>query len=487
MLITLIIITALLISYAILLRLFSWKNRSGHYDLFKVTEDLSDTTTDIIYQSLYPDKIKEEKERRNRDKTYFNEYYENHKFRNPGSSEDAEWYRLKNWKNILLNFPLWIYCTYKKITIDLNCFVKKISGRENKNPIKDDIDKLDPEVSEYIKSWSKELIKNEILEKTGEQIVERFESELHEQYHPDSLFERLFDKYIANSRWIMSFVYTLLFFVVSSVLIYTTIEVTALVKTSCRDFKNTFRYHTQDLKKIKTIRNNYSLKFSELSNSIINHSNEKILLQKKKELLEVNKNIKQLYNLESIMYFDTLYTSVSKLDSILLNDSSLSNPTSVNHSSNAYFLELYRQDIIINEILNRNINESNYKPDSLRKVIAPAVKLLDLVLIGSLIVMVLIGGYENTVSRIGMKHSMPTWLGKLTISELKVKVAASIVIISSIHLLMEFLHLEFPMNSRDYVEMDYYYPLIITSIIHLVFILSALAITRIAKIERDSH
>ncbi|MCH9647563.1 MAG: YqhA family protein [Deltaproteobacteria bacterium] len=125
--------------------------------------------------------------------------------------------------------------------------------------------------------------------------------------------------------------------------------------------------------------------------------------------------------------------------------------------------------------------------NSLVAVIAPAVKLLDLVLIGSLVVMVLIGGYENTVSRIGMKHSMPVWLGKLTISELKVKVSASIVIISSIHLLMEFLQLDFPSSQLGAFELEYYLPLVLTSVIHLVFIFSAIAITYINRLEVASH
>jgi uncharacterized protein (TIGR00645 family) len=59
------------------------------------------------------------------------------------------------------------------------------------------------------------------------------------------------------------------------------------------------------------------------------------------------------------------------------------------------------------------------------------------VLVGSLIVMVMFSGYENFVSRIDIEDGtdVPAWLSKLDSGSLKLKVAASIVAISSIHLL----------------------------------------------------
>lgn len=147
----------------------------------------------------------------------------------------------------------------------------------------------------------------------------------------------------------------------------------------------------------------------------------------------------------------------------------------------AYFAENWNA-----ELTGEAYKKHEEERGSLTSIIAPTIKLLDLVLIGSLVVMVLIGGYENTVSRIGMKHSMPVWLGKLTISELKVKVSASIVIISSIHLLMEFLRLNFPGQGQE-LEVEYYTSLLVTSLIHLVFIFSAMAITKINQIEIAGH
>ena len=72
------------------------------------------------------------------------------------------------------------------------------------------------------------------------------------------------------------------------------------------------------------------------------------------------------------------------------------------------------------------------------------LSMIDLVLVGSLIVMVMFSGYENFVSRIdaGDEAEKLGWLGKLDAGTLKLKVAASIVAISSIHLLQKFMDVE---------------------------------------------
>ena len=63
--------------------------------------------------------------------------------------------------------------------------------------------------------------------------------------------------------------------------------------------------------------------------------------------------------------------------------------------------------------------------------------LVDMVLVGSLIVMVMFSGYENFVSALDVDEGTEklSWLGKLDANSLKLKVASSIVAISSIHLL----------------------------------------------------
>jgi uncharacterized protein (TIGR00645 family) len=70
--------------------------------------------------------------------------------------------------------------------------------------------------------------------------------------------------------------------------------------------------------------------------------------------------------------------------------------------------------------------------------------LIDISLVGSLIVMVMFSGYENFVSTIDAKGTDTLgWLGKMDSGTLKLKVAVSIVAISSIHLLRIF------MKARD--------------------------------------
>ena len=91
--------------------------------------------------------------------------------------------------------------------------------------------------------------------------------------------------------------------------------------------------------------------------------------------------------------------------------------------------------------------------------------LVDVALIGGLTVMVMYAGYENYVSRIEVEEGQEklNWLGKMDTGSLKAKVAASIVAISSIHLLKVF------MNSTN-LSND---KLMWAVLIHLTFVASA--------------
>jgi uncharacterized protein (TIGR00645 family) len=92
---------------------------------------------------------------------------------------------------------------------------------------------------------------------------------------------------------------------------------------------------------------------------------------------------------------------------------------------------------------------------------------VDMTLVASLIIMVMLSGYENFVSKIdvaGAEKSI-AWLGKLDAGTLKVKVAASIVAISSIHLLRAFMNAAEVSNDK----------LLWLVIIHITFVLSAMA------------
>lgn len=108
--------------------------------------------------------------------------------------------------------------------------------------------------------------------------------------------------------------------------------------------------------------------------------------------------------------------------------------------------------------------------------------LIDLVLVGSLIVMVMFSGYENFVSKIDVKDGGDSlgWLGKLDASSLKLKVAASIVAISSIHLLRAFMG----MSATQTVDND---KLMWYVIIHLTFVVSAVMMGVLDKMSFASH
>ncbi len=99
-------------------------------------------------------------------------------------------------------------------------------------------------------------------------------------------------------------------------------------------------------------------------------------------------------------------------------------------------------------------------------LILTVLAMIDIVLVGSLIVMVMFSGYENFVSRIDVGAGGDTlgWLGKLDSGTLKLKVAASIVAISSIHLLRIFMNAEQIENDK----------ILWYVILHLTFVVSAL-------------
>jgi uncharacterized protein (TIGR00645 family) len=70
--------------------------------------------------------------------------------------------------------------------------------------------------------------------------------------------------------------------------------------------------------------------------------------------------------------------------------------------------------------------------------------LIDLALMGSLVLMVMFAGYENFVSKldhVGHKDK-PSWMGHVDFSDLKLKLMASIVAISAIHVLGSFMNID---------------------------------------------
>ena len=104
------------------------------------------------------------------------------------------------------------------------------------------------------------------------------------------------------------------------------------------------------------------------------------------------------------------------------------------------------------------------------------LSLIDLTLVGGLLVMVMLSGYENFVSRLDIAADSEKlgWLGKMDSTSLKNKVAASIVAISSIHLLKVF------MNATN-IDND---KLLWYVIIHLTFVASAFAMGMLDRLTQ---
>ena len=100
------------------------------------------------------------------------------------------------------------------------------------------------------------------------------------------------------------------------------------------------------------------------------------------------------------------------------------------------------------------------------------LSLIDASLVASLVVMVIISGYENFVSRFDNANGELSWLGKIDASSLKIKVASTIVAISSIHLLQVFL------NAEQYSSEK----LMWLTIVHMAFVFSALLLAYIDKV-----
>lgn len=99
------------------------------------------------------------------------------------------------------------------------------------------------------------------------------------------------------------------------------------------------------------------------------------------------------------------------------------------------------------------------------EVILGVLALVDLALTGSLLVIVIFSGYENFVSRIdhGSHKDWPEWMGKIDFSGLKLKLLSSIVAISAIQLLKQFMAID-KVSDRDLMWLV---------IVHVVFVVSS--------------
>lgn len=110
------------------------------------------------------------------------------------------------------------------------------------------------------------------------------------------------------------------------------------------------------------------------------------------------------------------------------------------------------------------------------QIILKLLTFIDLTLVGSLTLIVMFSGYENFVSRldIGSEAEKLDWLGTHDYGSLKLKVATSIVAISSIRLLKVFMEVENTENDK----------MLWFVIIHLTLVISAFIMGYLDKLSK---
>ncbi|MES2901552.1 MAG: YqhA family protein [Pseudomonadota bacterium] len=125
---------------------------------------------------------------------------------------------------------------------------------------------------------------------------------------------------------------------------------------------------------------------------------------------------------------------------------------------------------ILDAVTVSGANEGLPRPTKLTEatIMLVVLGLIDVVMISNLLIMVIVGGYETFVSRMHLEGhpDQPEWLSHVNASVLKTKLAMAIIGISSIHLLKTFI------NIKAYDQDEW----MAQTLIHVVFLLSALAI-----------
>lgn len=131
---------------------------------------------------------------------------------------------------------------------------------------------------------------------------------------------------------------------------------------------------------------------------------------------------------------------------------------------------LWRPDALDETVARLGIGERNKET----VIMIIVLSLIDVVMISNLLIMVIIGGYETFVSRLNLEGhpDQPEWLSHVNANVLKVKLATAIIGISSIHLLKTFI-------SAGTLTT---HTMLWQTIIHMVFLLSAIAIAAIDRL-----
>ncbi|WP_216858898.1 TIGR00645 family protein [Caballeronia novacaledonica] len=105
--------------------------------------------------------------------------------------------------------------------------------------------------------------------------------------------------------------------------------------------------------------------------------------------------------------------------------------------------------------------------------------LIDVVMISNLLIMVIVGGYETFVSRLGVEGhpDEPEWLDHVNAGVLKVKLSMALISISSIHLLKTFIS----------PDQQTFHTVLWQVIIHVAFLVSALIMAYVDRLTTHTH
>ena len=119
------------------------------------------------------------------------------------------------------------------------------------------------------------------------------------------------------------------------------------------------------------------------------------------------------------------------------------------------------------------------------KMILVALTLIDLTLAANLLLIVMFSGYESFVSKIDIDvgDDKPDWMGKVDFGGLKMKLIASIVAISGIHLLKRFMEISDLDTATIYGETELYWLVVI----HLTFVVSGVLMALMDWLQSRSY
>lgn len=131
----------------------------------------------------------------------------------------------------------------------------------------------------------------------------------------------------------------------------------------------------------------------------------------------------------------------------------------------------------IGEVINfiQIMNTLNYN-----EWIMKVLELLDLTLVANLVLIVAFSGYENFISKIDVAEDhidRPSWMGRLDFSGLKLKIISSVVAISLIELLQDFLNV----NSID-PNIEFW-----RIMLHLTFVLTGVVFAAMEILSEKRH